>query len=56
MKTQNKSISRFRRLQLTICAILVLAAGCTTTSGGPASAFNNFIIDFAREAFAAWLL
>ena len=48
---------RVRKLVAVALATLVPAVGCSNSdvSGAP-SAFAEFAVDFAREAFVAWLL
>jgi len=53
-------MNRRKRVQMLVMvavAMLVLAGGCSN-SGVPTSASSiaEFAVDFAREAFAAWLL
>jgi hypothetical protein len=37
-------------------AMLMLAAGCSTDDAPGTSVITEFVIDFAREVVAAWLL
>lgn len=56
MKPARNQTSVTKTLFVSTFAMLLLVAGCSSTDMPTSGALSEFLTDFTREVFAAWLL